>query len=274
LENTDSQSKSIELIGNLMLDISSLDQLLLNGIELSIRLHRQAPSYVINCSEAEATKRFQIRMNQCKLYIKKVSPTASAHLALEAAVQNNPIESFFKRHTIKTFNVAVGEWSKVIENPFLGVCPNYLMVLMCRQNPLHGSYKSDPHNLSNLNLKRLNVTLDGNSVCDYSMDFASKKFVIPYFFNFINYGLEHSVNGLTYDEFNAHKNVYVFDLSPEDAASSQSGGSLSLDRRGVLRLNFNFNEGVTENSTIILIGVSQAALTLTTDRRVITHYIM
>ena len=85
--------------------------------------------------------------------------------------------------------------------------------------------------------------------------------------------MDHAVNGLTLEQFKSSKNVYVFDLTSDAQASSNS--NLTLDRKGLLRISFNFKqEHMGEALTILLVGVSQAAMMITTDRRVLLNSIM
>jgi hypothetical protein len=275
-KNRFSSSKTVELMGQLMVDVSSLDSLLISGVEVHIRLHRQSNPYLINAP----TGRYQMQLHQCKLFSKKVVPTASAALALEQAIQRSPLEMMFRRHTVKTYNIQSGERTKSIENPFLGYAPSLLLVSIVSQKALYGDFTRDPHCLKNMGLTRLSMTMDGNSVAEYVMNYAKDHYVQPYFFSLLNWGLEQSNHGLSYTDFKESKNVYIFDLSPEDSAGSssllspQGGQVLSLDRKGILRMNFAFENTVEENASIVLVAVSQASLTITSDRRVLPNYIM
>jgi hypothetical protein len=68
------------------------------------------------------------------------------------------------------------------------------------------------------------------------------------------------------------KNIYIFDSTVDDQANSTS--DLTLDRMGLLRLNLVFKTVPTENLSIILIDMSQAAMAITADRRVLLNHLM
>jgi hypothetical protein len=61
-------------------------------------------------------------------------------------------------------------------------------------------------------------------------------------------------------------------LTADDQANSTS--NLTLDRKGLLRLNLVFKTAPAENLSIILIGMSQAAMAITADRRVLLNHLM
>jgi hypothetical protein len=94
----------------------------------------------------------------------------------------------------------------------------------------------------------------------------------PYYYNFVNYGLEYATSGVKLKEFRDGKNIYIFDLIADDQANSTS--NLSLDRKGLLCLNLVFKTTPAEILSIILIGMSQAAMTITVDRRVLLNHLM
>ena len=266
------KSKSLELIGNLLLDISTMDSFLLSGVDLTLRLHRQPDAYVILSPEG-ATKNFRLNIQQCRLFVKRLSPAVSASLALEQSIQNKALEFMFKKTTVKSFNIQTGELSHIIENPFHNHVPKMLILCIVKQSAMYGDYNSDPTYLQHMNLNRILITLDGTTVSDMKMDFASNSYVLPYFKNFLEHGFEHAVNGLTFSDFKHHKNAYIFDLSTDDSSTNE-GQTLTLNREGLLRISLQFAQGVTENATIVLLGISQGSIFITKERRVVTNYIM
>ena len=265
------KSEPMQFFGPLLLDLSTLDSFLIDNVALQIRLHRQSNAYLINTDIA--SPQFRIALRQCKLWVKKFTPTTSAHLALNTAIEGGtPMSYMYKRLSVKTYNVQLSERSKTIEDPFQGCIPNLLIMAIQTQSAIHGDYAQDPHHLKALPISRIGVTVDGSTLYDVQMDYKKNRYVMPYMFTFINYGLDYATNGLSYKDFKDSKNVYVWDFSADDQATNNS--NLTLDRHGILRLSVLFDEAITENCQIVLIGVSQAGLTITGDRRVLTSHIM
>jgi hypothetical protein len=265
------KSKNLQLMGALYTDLASLDTFLLDGVSLDLRLHRQQNPYFINTAKPDADYRFVIK--QCRLQVRKVLPTTNAHLALNRSLEMYGVQRYFyKRLTTKSYNLQARELSKVIEDPFSGIVPNLLIVALVPHSAMHGTYGEDPFYLHNQALSRLALTVDGTMIKDYHMSYEDNQYMIPYYYNFIHYGLEHATNGLKPEEFKDGKNVYIFDLTADDQATGAS--NLTLDRKGLLRLNFVFKTAPTENLTLVLIGMSQAAMGITADRRVLLNYLM
>lgn len=262
-------SKTIQAFGTLYTDLASLDAYLLDGIGLNLRLHRQQNPYLINTPTDGAD--FRVVLKQCRLHVRRVVPTTNAHIALNHSLEmHGVLRYFYKRLSVKTYNLQKGEMSKTIEDPYLGIIPGLLIVTLISQTALYGTYEEDPHYLEHQSLSRLAVTVDGTSVKDYHMDFQNNQYIIPYYYNFVNYGVEHAVNGLKPEEFKDGKNLYVFDMTSDDQANS----SLTLDRKGLLRLNFVFKSAPKDNLSIVLVGMSQAAMGITPDRRVLLNHLM
>ena len=267
-----SHSKAIQFCGPLLLDLVSLDSFLIDQVGLNLRLHRQQNAYLIN-SASGAADNYRLVLSQCRLLVRKVVPSANAHLALNKSMElNGGQRYFYKKITTKAYNIQSNELTKTIEDPFLGVIPNLLLVTFVSQKALQGAYNEDPHHLTHRGLSRLSIGVDGSILYEYQLDYDSNRFAIPYYHNFVNYGLDHAVNGLTMEQFKSSKNVYIFDLTADDQSSSNS--NLTLDRKGLLRLNFNFRQAIGENLTILLVGVSQAGMMITPDRRVLLSTLM
>ena len=258
--------KSVFFCTQLVLDLTSLSHFLPPGVNLRLKFTRQKDRYFLITPAPE--KEFTLKLLSCSLYVKKLVPSHNAHLALEKVISQHHLTYSYKRITSKTWTIQQGEASKIVESPFGASIPHLLLLCCLPQASHHGTYDTNPFLLTPNKMSRTRLTIDGNTVADWNLNYARNQYSEAYLFSMLNYGIDQLQHGLTYDDFKTHKNILVFDLSPDDAASS-TGYAGVLDRQGLLRLELQFSEATTTTLTLVLIAVSQAGLTITKDRSVI-----
>jgi hypothetical protein len=74
----------IDLAGPLQIDLAKMSKLLLHQLNVTIRLYRSSPQFVLLTNEADNAKVYQVQINQAELLVRRVSDDAQWIFAVAA----------------------------------------------------------------------------------------------------------------------------------------------------------------------------------------------
>ena len=111
-------SKIVELQGRIHSDLFNQEKLILNGVDLTVKLHRHKPEFcLLNVDTAPA---YKITIVDAILYVKKIGLTLSVFNAINTVLNDKNAQYAITRTTPKVFTVPRGQQSQHIDNAFPG----------------------------------------------------------------------------------------------------------------------------------------------------------
>ena len=141
------RSKTVELQGKIHSDLFNQEKLILNGVDLTVKLHRHKPEF---CSlSAGITPAYKSIIVDAILYVTKIELTPSAFNAINTVLNDKNAQYASTRTTPKVFTVPGGQQSQPIDNAFLGEIPKRIAVCMMDNDSYNGNYKKNPINFKN-----------------------------------------------------------------------------------------------------------------------------
>ncbi|XP_035204788.1 uncharacterized protein F54H12.2-like [Stegodyphus dumicola] len=142
-------SATVDMIGRLHLDMFHQERLLLNMVDMKIKLIRSKPEF---CLLGEGN--FKVSLEHASLFVRKVRVSPGVILghakSLEKATAKYPIN----RVLCKVYSIPSGNMSFVQDSIFTGQMPKRLIVACVDNDAFNGNYKKSPfefkHNHINL----------------------------------------------------------------------------------------------------------------------------
>ena len=181
--------KTVELQGRIPSDLFNQEKLILNGVDLMVKLHRHKPDFcLLSADAAQAYK---------SIIVDTIEVTTSVFNAINTALNDKNAQYAITRTTPKVFTIPRGQQSQHIDNAFLGEIPKRIAVCTMDNDSYNGSYKKNPFNFQHYNLTQIGISVNGEEVPFklLKLNFDEKLFVTAYNTLFSGTGKLHGNSG-------------------------------------------------------------------------------
>ena len=111
-------SKIVELQGRIHSDLFNQEKRTLNGVDLTVKLHRHKPEFCL--LSVDTAPAYKITIADAIFYVKKIELTPSVFNAINTVLNDKNAQYAITRTTPKVFTVPRGQQSQHIDNAFLG----------------------------------------------------------------------------------------------------------------------------------------------------------
>ena len=150
------ESKTVDMVGPIHSDIFFQDRLILNGVNLRLKLNRAKNSFCLVSSVPGAN--FKVVITEAILYVRKVASTIT--LGHAAALKQTTAKYPIRRVDCKVLSILGGFSSFTPDNLFLGHIPKRLVLVLVDTEAYNGTYASNPYNFKHDNLTQVGVYVD------------------------------------------------------------------------------------------------------------------
>ncbi|KAI7804697.1 hypothetical protein IRJ41_016121 [Triplophysa rosa] len=262
--------KVVELLAPIHSDIFFQEKLLLNGVDVKIRLIRAKNEFCLMRSDDVA---YKVKIVSASLFVKKVSVSPSVRLghaqALLTATAKYPID----RVCLKTLSIPTGSRVSNQENLFLGTLPKSIILGMVDNDAFTGAYDKNPFTFNHYDMEFLAIYVDGQQIPAKPLqpDFDSGAAVREYYQLVMSTGRHLKNHGLAFDrdEFMNGYSLFAFNLTPDE----ECGQHLSLVKSGNIRLEVRFKKALAKTITLIVYAVFDSIIQVSNRRQILVdHY--
>jgi len=154
-------SQTVELYGRLHADLFNSDKMLINGVDMNIKLTR-TPQVFYLLAPNDDTK-VRIKILDATLFITQVELNPPLLLAHANVLAIKPKAHYPVTHTqIKTFTASSWTQQISINNAFLGPVPDRILIVLVRNAAFVGSASTNPFHFHHYDMTNLEL---------YKMDF-------------------------------------------------------------------------------------------------------
>lgn len=262
-------SKIIDLIGALHFDLAAQPKLLINGVNLRIKLERHKDAFVL----MSGTDNYKIHIDFASLYVRKVNVSPSIILGHEKALEKGVIKMPIRRVDVKTFALSQGLQSTTIANAFIGQLPTRIVLGFVSNEAYNGNITKNPFQFQNYKLNYLCILNDGLMIPAKPLQpkFDLAMYARSYFSLFTNLSRFHHSPNINIDvsEYKNGYTLYAIDLTP-DLASGQS--HTSINKTGNIAIDLKFDTALTETVSLVVYSEFRNIIEIDKTRGVFTDY--
>ena len=267
------QSHTVDMIGPIHSDIFFQDRLILNGVNLMLKLNRAKNSFCLVSSAVGANHKVVI--TEAILYVRKVKVASSITLGHAAALKQATAKYPIRRVDCKVLSIPNGFSSFTPDNLFLGHIPKRLVLVLVDTTAYNGTYTSNPFNFKHHNLTEVGVYVDGEQIprkpLFLNFDDAGGQNVIAGFQSlFSGTGkLSHDAgNQINRGDYGSVYTAFCFDFSPDHC----SGEHFELIKQGNLRVELHFHQALANTVNLIIYAEFQNVVEIDASRNVLYDY--
>ena len=174
-------SKIVELQGRIHSDFFNQGKRILNGVDLTVKLHSHKLEFCLLSADTTAAYKITIIVGAI-LCVKKIELTPSVFNAINTVLNEKNAQYAITRTTPKVFTVPKGQQSQHMDNAFLGEILKGTAICMMDNDSYNGNYKKNPFNFQHYNLTQIRISVNGEEVPfkPLKLSFDDKLFVTAY----------------------------------------------------------------------------------------------
>lgn len=261
-------SGEVELMGPLHGDIVFSERLLLNSVDMRIKLIRNSDAF---CLMGARDSAFRLKITGASLFIKKVTVSPAVRLGHAAALMRGNALYPLSRATVKTYSIPENSRICNQENLFLGAIPKYVVLGMVHHDAFTGRRDLSPFNFKHNDVEYLALCQDGRQ--DPAKAFQpqfNQGCSVREFYNMIIATGRHLKDlplSINRSDFNRGYSLFVFNLNP-----TEDNDALSPMSNGNLRLEMRFRVPLPHTTTLIVYACYDSILEISSKRQVLVDY--
>jgi len=266
------QSAVFQMVGRLHVDFFKTPRLLVNNVDLHVRLTRSKDSFCVE-GNADCTISPKVVISECCLKIRKVRPSPTIFTEHQRILQTSNCRYPYRKVVTKVVSIPSGNQSVHCDNLFLGQLPVRLVVGFVYHENFNGALKTSPFDFPHLNLNYLALNVNGIQVPARPLtpNFDGNRYGEAYMTLFHGMGIswKNSTHGITPDVYKNGCALYAFDLTPDDCGNSSS--HVNLVNSGVLRLEAKFSKNLSKSVNLICYAEMENVVEIDFSRNVIVE---
>ena len=243
-------SRTFELMGPLHLDLCCQDRLILNGVNIRIRMNRSKNAFCLVSSVADAD--YKVTITEASLHVRKVKLHNDVFLGIVTALQRTPALYHINRVECKVLSIPSGQMTFNPDDVFLGQIPKRIVIGLVENTAFNGVFNRNPFNFQHFHATQVGVYVNGEStpMKALQLNFNQSRYLKGYMSLFLGTGQLFHDKGIQIqrEEYPQGYTLYAFDLTPD----LSTGPHVSPIRQGNLRIGIQFAQPlpVTVNAII------------------------
>ena len=258
-------SKQVVMIGRPHLDLCFQDRLMLNGVDIKMRLVRSKDAFSL-MGEGK------VKIEDVALFVRKVKVDPSVQLDHIRGLEKMSAKYPLCRVETKVFSVPKHNMMANQENLFLGQLPNRMVIGMVENTAFNGDKDKNPYNFKHFDVNYLALHVDGKQIPAKPLTpkFDDKLCTRSYASLFTGTGFmgHDRGNQISRDEYADGFTLFAFDLTPD----LDEGGHFHLVKQGNLRLELHFATQLPETINVIVYAEFDNVIEVDKARNVLFDY--
>lgn len=277
-------SQIVQLSGPLCLDLCEQERLIINSVEIKLKLWRNKPSFYLNSDNVSSRYDFLITDAYLNVCMVDVSPAILVGHA--AALKEYPALLPFFQSDMKSFTIGKGMLDFTADNIFQGDVPSEVVVGLVPSEGFNGNYKRNPFNFDHFNCNFCGFYINGESFPtepfqpiflpkkegggeDDEISYESNKYNEAYMSLFGQGYFSRNDIPIGWTEYPYGYCLYRFCLSENRNKLHEDENYISLPRRGHTRLIMKFKKALEESVNVIMYARFPRVIQIDESRNVI-----
>ena len=258
-------SKEIVMIGKPHVDLCFQERLMLNGVDIKMRLNRSKDTFSLMGDG-------RVKIQDVCLFVRKVKVSPSIQLNHITRLEQTTAKYPMCRVDTKVFSIPKGNMMSNQENLFLGQLPKRLVVGMLENVAFNGHRDKNPFNFQHFDVDYLALNVDGKQIPskpltpDFGADLCTRSYAS--LFSGTGYMGHDRGNQISRSEYAKGFTLFAFDLTPD----LDQSGHFHLLRQGNLRLELHFKTALPQTINVVVYAEFDNVIEIDKPRNVLFDY--
>ena len=175
---------NFDMYGRLHVDMFFQDRLLINNVNVRIRLTRSKDNFCL-LSDKDTSK---CKILKAILTVRKVKVNPKIMLAHADVLEKTTLKYPIKRIETKSYTLNANIYSEILDNVSLGPLPKKLVFALVKSTSFNGAMKENCFNFQHFKLSKVSVSIDGEEA-PYSpieMSFETPSYFMKAYYSLFN----------------------------------------------------------------------------------------
>ena len=155
--NTNITGTALKFSNNLHCDVFNQDKMLINGVEMRVRLVRSKDAFCL--MDVSNDGKFSVKIKEVALIVRRVKINPGVLLAHANALSKTTAKYPITRVEVKSFTLHTGVLGDTLDNVILGQQPKRIIIGFVEYKAFNGNRKFNPFNFLSINY--LSLYIDG-----------------------------------------------------------------------------------------------------------------
>ena len=266
------QSKTVDMMGRLHLDLFCQERYLINGVDLRLRLVRSPDTFALMCVVGDDF-RPKIVIQSATLFMRKVKLNPTVQLAHIKALERSPVKYPIRRVETKVVSVPKGNMTLNQENLILGQLPKRVVIGCVNNDAFNGNFTENPFLFGHRHINFVALYVDGQQLPAKPLqpDFENGLYTRSFANVFIGTGQmsQDEGNDLNWSDYALGYTLFAFDLTPDLA---EVGGHFNVIKQGNLRLEIRFGKALAQTTNVIVYSEFENMIQIDRSRNVLFDF--
>ncbi|XP_060118353.1 uncharacterized protein F54H12.2-like [Heteronotia binoei] len=264
------ESRVIDLLGHLHADLFFQEKLLLNGVDVKIKLTRSRDTFCLMSSAGDTTC-FKLQLDSASLFVKKVRVSPGVQLAHAEALMTSTAKYPVDCVSTKVFSISAGARVSNQDNLFLGQLPKMVVMALVDNDAFSGGFTKNPFHFKDYNINFAALYVDGEQIPPkpFQPDFAAGN--VREYMSLVQTVGKHLQDRpllIDRDEYQNGYTLFAFDLSPDQECADH----YFLIKTGNLRAEIRFADALPQTVNFIMYGVFDSVIEINQNPNVLFDY--
>ena len=244
--NLMAESRTVELLSKVDVDVFKSNKHLLNGVAIDLTLVPTSSAFKL-LTPNRTYNDYVLEIVDISLELKMITPSNQVLVGHQEVMQSNLSRAkyFYLKEDLRKFNISAGSNSFFVEDAFNGKIPSQLSLFFLSSDALTGRMHKNPYSFKHFNLTYLNVSISGrpSPTGALSFDFKNGKYIKGYrdLYSGKNTPATNSQR-ITLEEFKEGYSIFRIILNDQNESEH-----FPSSREGSLRLECRFAEQLEES---------------------------
>ncbi|XP_014215919.1 uncharacterized protein F54H12.2-like [Copidosoma floridanum] len=149
---------TVDLMGHLHCDVFNQDKLLLNGVEVRLRLVRLKDAF---CLMDASTRNYSVSITETTLLVRRAEVSPTVLIAHAKTLASTTAKYPITRVEVKSFTMHSGITGDCLENVILCQLPKRIILGFVDNKAFNGDRKLNPFSFQNYSINFLSLYVDG-----------------------------------------------------------------------------------------------------------------
>lgn len=263
------QGKTLKLIGPLHLDLAQQERLLLNLVDVSIRLNLTDSQMIFKILNQTGDRPKHSIIN-ATLHVcrKKLFPDCEAGIL--TALGKETCKYFFNHTQMRHRILDAGSSTFFFDHLYPGTLPRRFIIGLMPVSAFNGSWTEDPFKFTSNTLIECRAYINSiqTPVPAIEMNMEDDDFARAYtlFFDAMYSHHPASKLSITRDQYKSHCTLFAWTLTPEN--DLEQSDTIGLIQRGHVRLDFRFNAALRSQLACVIYSHFPSVIQIDANREV------
>ncbi|XP_069063657.1 uncharacterized protein F54H12.2-like [Pleurodeles waltl] len=262
-------SRQFDLLGCIHSDLFFQEKLLINGIELKIKLNRNKDAFCLIRGDGE---QYKLVILSASLFVKRVKVSPRVRLAHAESLQLLNAKYAIERVALKIFSIAAGTRLTQQQNLFLEQLPKLIIIGFVDITAFSGLYTSNHFNFKHYDINYAALVHEGAVIPaePFTPSFGTSNFVREYLglVSITGKHLRDSGVVVSREGYGAGYTLFAFDLTPD----MEDGDHYNLIKNGNLKAEIHFTQALATNVNMVVFSVSDRVIQLNHARQLMFDF--